>query len=74
MKFKDSHAYSFKGLESVSADMDANVFNLLYEWKNLEEKLLVKKIEIWYLNCSLDPIVYFIETVDTCRFKNNHYF
>ena len=46
MKFKDSHAYSFKGLESVSADMDANVFNLLYEWKNLEEKLLVKKIEI----------------------------
>ena len=45
MNFKDS-PYSNKGLESVSADMDTNIFHLLSEWEDLE-KLLVKKLNFF---------------------------
>ena len=55
--------------ELVSAEMDANDFNLLGEWEELKEKK-----EMIIDQQSLPNCIYFNETVDVCTVKSKNRF
>lgn len=61
--------------ELVSAEMDANDFNLLGEWEEFKERLLVKKNRNMIIDQqSLPNCIYFNETVDVCTVKSKNRF